>query len=466
VLQRYYDAASGLYNGNLWWTGANMLEVTIDYSRELGDMTYVDTIDNTFEKVKGGSFQGFVNFLNEYYDDEGWWALAWIKAYDLTHNAKYLDMAKVIFQDMTQGWNPNHCNGGLYWRKTDETKNAIPNELFLTVAARLHLRTANDMGTGGFLDWAQREWAWFKASGMIQADNQIVDGMNGQCAVSGPAYTYNQGVIVGGLVDLWRSTGDAALMDQAVAIARAAISHQTTPDGVFIEAVCDPNCGGGDGLQFKGIFARNIAYLYEANPLPELRDFLIVQSDAIWNLSRSAANEFGKRWAGPFDEADPSRQSSALDAVIGAVRVANMNLALTGTTTGSVGCTAQEEAARATDGSSRFDSKWCSAGMSGQELTVDLGSPQLMVGFAIRHAGDAGEAVAWNTRDFAIETSTDASHWAPAVNVIGNTDNVTFHPIAARRARYARLKVNAAQSSMDLPAARIYEFEVVGIERQ
>jgi hypothetical protein len=104
-------------------------------------------------------------------------------------------------------------------------------------------------------------------------------------------------------------------------------------------------------------------------------------------------------------------------------------------------------------------------------LTVDLGSPQRVVGFVVRHAGDGGENAAWNTRDFAIETSTDetsvaAAHWASAVTVTGNVANVTFHSIAARQARYARLKVNAAQSTTDLPAARIYEFEVHGIERQ
>ncbi len=36
------------------------------------------------------------NFLNSFYDDEGWWAITWIKAYDLTHRTNYLDMASSV----------------------------------------------------------------------------------------------------------------------------------------------------------------------------------------------------------------------------------------------------------------------------------------------------------------------------------------------------------------------------------
>ncbi|RAL63324.1 hypothetical protein DID88_003749 [Monilinia fructigena] len=39
-------------------------------------------------------------FLNDFYDDEGWWALGWIQAYDVTGNSDYLTMAEDIFADM------------------------------------------------------------------------------------------------------------------------------------------------------------------------------------------------------------------------------------------------------------------------------------------------------------------------------------------------------------------------------
>ena len=94
------------------------------------------------------------NFINAstdqtypgFYDDEGWWALAWLKAYDLTGNDKYLQMAATIFDDMTNGWDGT-CIGGIYWAKNHADqkgntpyKNAIANELFLAVGAGLYRR--------------------------------------------------------------------------------------------------------------------------------------------------------------------------------------------------------------------------------------------------------------------------------------------------------------------------------------
>jgi hypothetical protein len=84
------------------------------------------------------------NFLNGYYDDEGWWALTWINAYDLTGNRAYLSQAKDIFADMTGGWDGT-CGGGIWWSKARGYKNAIANEIFLQVAVALHERTPADI---------------------------------------------------------------------------------------------------------------------------------------------------------------------------------------------------------------------------------------------------------------------------------------------------------------------------------
>jgi predicted alpha-1,6-mannanase (GH76 family) len=460
----WYDVQTGLYNTNSWWTSANQIETVVDYSRETGDPTYFDQIDNTFVKNAASNFDRF-----GYYDDDGWWAIAWIKAFDLTHQQKYLDMAKTIFLRMTGGWD-GKCGGGIYWAGTKAgihafvNKNAIPNSLFLQVAAKLHLRTPGDSGPGSFLDWAKREWTWFKGTGMLTAKNQVVDTLADltTCAPTGPIFTYNQGVLLGGLVDLAASTGDASLLDQASAIAHATMTLMANPNGILVEAPC----GGDVCVQFKGVFMRNLAHLYRARPLPEFQTYMRHQSDNLWNSSvRNAQNQFGYAWHLPFDKATASRQSSALDALVAAVMSSNLNLALIGTATGSASCTAAETADRAIDGCSRWDSKWCSAGAGGQTLSVDLGASRSVVGFRLRHAGAGGESSTLNTRDFEIETSADGQTWAPAVTVTGNVADVTTHPTPAVMARYARVHVTNAQtatSATSPAAARIYEFEIFG----
>jgi hypothetical protein len=79
-----------------------------------------------------------------------------------------------------------------------------------------------------------------------------------------------------------------------------------------------------------------------------------------------------------------------------------------------------------------------------------------------RTAGAGGENSAWNTRDFEILTSLDGHAFAPAVLVIGNTDDVTTHGIPPTTLRYVRLHVTRSQTAEDVVATRIYELEVFG----
>jgi len=109
-------------------------------------------------------------------DDEGWWALAWIAAYDITGNWQYLATAESIFEDMKAAAGTTPCGGLIWWDKSHTYVNAIANELFLDVAAHLANRGGNRATY--YLSWAQKQWAAFKASGMINDQNTINDGLN------------------------------------------------------------------------------------------------------------------------------------------------------------------------------------------------------------------------------------------------------------------------------------------------
>src|SRR5690606_30067813 len=205
-------------------------------------------------------------------------------------------------------------------------------------------------------------------------------------------------------------------------------------EGIFVEALCYPECGGGDGIMFKGPFVRNLALLYEANPEPRFRDFLIRESDAIWAQNRTEKNEFGQFWPGPPGTVGPAQQAAALDALVGAVRVGHMNHALSGAATASGACAAGESADRAIDGNAR--SKWCAPGAGDQSLSVDLGAVEEITGFVVKHASSQGEDPAWNTGAFEIEVSLDGTTYDRVVAVTDNTDAVTTHYIPTALARH------------------------------
>jgi predicted alpha-1,6-mannanase (GH76 family) len=305
ALAPFYDESTGRF-GNAWWTAANAIEAAeTSYARTGGMMGGKYMVD-THATVAPDSA-----YINGFYDDEGWWANAWVHAYDVTGDANYLATAKYVFDDIKGGWDTGTCSGGVWWSKQRNYKNAIANELFLLLAASLHVRTPGDSGPGSYLDWAQREWAWFSASGMENAKHLVNDGLDASCKNNGgTTWTYNQGVLVAGLVELRRAAGDESLVTHAEAIADAAIAALTDKEGILHEP-CEPNCGA-DGPQFKGVFTRELAKLHALDARPAYRDFLARNAHAIWTHDRNATGDLGLVWSGPFDSADVTRQNSAM----------------------------------------------------------------------------------------------------------------------------------------------------------
>lgn len=318
-LHRWYSPWTGRWRTTGWWNAANALTAVIDYTARTGDRTYSREISWTFLVARWQH----AHFINSFFDDNAWWALAWVRAYELTGRDRYLEASRRIFADMITGWDDT-CGGGLWWNQDRKYKNAIANELFLATAARLHRLSP---GTDGhYLDWALREWDWFRASGMIGPNGLVNDGLTADCENNGkPTYTYNQGVVLGGLGDLYEITGDGAYLRAGERIADAVLTELTTPaaaaqPGILTEPGEAAMAGQrGDSNQFKGIFARNLADFYARSGRPAYRDFIIRNARSIWDNSRNAKNEFGLSWSGPFDSADASRQSSALDALNAAV---------------------------------------------------------------------------------------------------------------------------------------------------
>lgn len=151
-LMRWFDHGVGLWrtvdNGLYWWQSANMLTAFNDlaiqdatvkknyYSvwedcyrnaphhnpnpkkrrRDDGSYETVYEFPSHEEVVRRKMKRQEVGFVNHFYDDEGWWALAWIGALDNTGERKYLNEAISIWHDMHAAWGRHKC-GAIPWNK-------------------------------------------------------------------------------------------------------------------------------------------------------------------------------------------------------------------------------------------------------------------------------------------------------------------------------------------------------------
>lgn len=132
-------------------------------------------------------------------------------------------------------------------------------------------------------------------------------------------WSYNQGVVLGGLVELNRVAPNDTYLETAHRIAQAAI-RKLSDANMVIHDVCEPNCAP-DATQFKGIFIRNLQMLHQVSPKDVYKNVIEACANSIWAYDRNDQDQLGVNWAGPFSLADASTHSSALDALVAATAI-------------------------------------------------------------------------------------------------------------------------------------------------
>ncbi|ULU23664.1 glycoside hydrolase family 76 protein [Dyella terrae] len=330
VLMSSYDPNKAWFPSS-WWNSAVALQTIGDYMQRTGDRRYLGQLDNTFEKDKGVFPAGVLsgdpllgNFTSRAIDDSEWWGLAWVQAYDLTRNPKYLDMAVTIANYVDGYWDTSTCGGGVWWNAERTYKNAVTNGLWIRLTAELHNRIPGDHV---WLTRSRTAWAWFQGSGMINANGLVNDGLTDSCTNNGQTvWTYNQGMAIGAGLELWRATRDPQILASVRRLADAAIApNALVTDGILTEScdAADQTCDD-NGKQFKGIFMRYWTDLVDTTRDRQYAAFLDAQAEGIWNNDRDAAGRLGTRWSGATSDDHPNvfdwrTQASALSALVGDV---------------------------------------------------------------------------------------------------------------------------------------------------
>lgn len=211
-------------------------------------------------------------WINDYYDDMAWLALALERAQRLAG----VDTAKAqkkLAEQFVNAWVPED-GGGIPWRKQDQFFNAPANGPAGIFLARYEgrLRRAQQMA-----DWIEET--------LIDPDTHLVfDGIKAGSLVRAQ-YTYCQGVVLGLETELAVRTDDpehAARVHRLV----AAVNEHMAPGGVIRGA------GGGDGGLFNGILARYLALVVTMLPQTDSQDaaardtakaLVLDSAQAAWN---------------------------------------------------------------------------------------------------------------------------------------------------------------------------------------
>jgi len=307
ALMMRYDRSTGLFDSNGWWTSANALTAVIANIQRSGMHSYQYAIAGTYDKQINAA-QG--QFRNEYLDDTGWWGLAWVAAYDVTGDSRYLNTARADADHMFNYWD-SKCGGGVYWRTDKTVKNAIPNSLYIQLNASLSKRIPGDTV---YRQRAQAGWSWFQSTGMLNASNLVNDGINlSTCKNNGDVtWTYNQGVLINALVQLNGLTGDAGALTTARKIGDAlTTSSYLSPSGILREPN-EPDTCAGDGASFKGAAIRGLGILNSATG-GAYTAYLQRNADSAYGKDRDSLDFYGFHWAGPYAGTNHSCQHSAVD---------------------------------------------------------------------------------------------------------------------------------------------------------
>ena len=306
------------------WNAYNTAEVILDYTSATGDTSYLSETIHFLDCINS-----FHNAKYSGYDDAQWAAITYIKAYRLTGKDEYLSKAEEICNYIeSEARNTTSC-GGIWWDLEKKHLVTITNELFLMLATMLYIDTKQQ----SYLSFALEEWEWFKNSGLIAKETSgrqikylINDGLTRSCENNnGITWTYNQGVILGGLTNLWKITGDEELLTLAINIADAVIQNLNVK-GILKEPVHFPL--NTDQQQFKGIFVRYLIYMIQSLPdkytdkKKEFSEFIMRNSDHV--LSHYSNLLFPEYWSNnnEFENKLTSiTQTSGIDLIIAAYLV-------------------------------------------------------------------------------------------------------------------------------------------------
>jgi len=246
--ENYFNQNNEGHTGFNYWWNAHALDVLVDGYLRTGNTIYKPRMDSL---LKGMYRKNGNKWLNNFYDDMEWLALASLRAYQATQDIKFKDLTEELWGYIKVGWTEVH-GGGIMWEKNSPTsKNACSNGPALILAVRLYKLNGN----AADLDWARRIYNWQRTVLVESARGIVWDGVGNYNEAM--VLTYNQGTWIGGALELYSVTNAPQQLHDAVRLANYVVNDRGkfSPGGIL------KGENTGDGGLFKGIFIRYLTQL-------------------------------------------------------------------------------------------------------------------------------------------------------------------------------------------------------------
>jgi predicted alpha-1,6-mannanase (GH76 family) len=239
----------GLYS-DYWWE-AQLWEGVEDRYQA----THDPQARRMIEQVLAGFQAKYPDFRkNDYNDDMLWWARGSVRAYELTHDPKFLRESEAIFGYVSQ-FEDTTYGGGIWWKNvhvgdgTQNQKNVATNGTAIQTAAMLYRAT----GDPTYRATAIRLFTWLSAN--FDRDGRLRDDIDAN-GWHDYDFTYNQGGYAGAALQLSLITHDRTLIPKADRAVDWAVRY-LTESGTFADE------GTNDGSLFKAILTRNMRDLVD-----------------------------------------------------------------------------------------------------------------------------------------------------------------------------------------------------------
>lgn len=320
LLVHYWRGADGYFSaahphaGGLtgYWTFAQAFDAVLDGVERTSGRRFSGTVETLYlaQDARG--------WRRNYFDDESWMALALIRASDQFGDPRYLSRARQLLDGIiADAWDTQSCVvAGNYWDRAHTQKATAANAGPVIAAIRLSERT----GETRYFDFARQLYDAWRAAMVDPTTYAVTDHVD--CRTGQRVYyrfTYNEGLMIGAAVELYRVTQDPAFLEDARGMAGYLAEFETQPGatGPVLFDGTSARCTG-DCAQFKGIGYRYLMALLAADPGNDrVQAILDASARSIWDVARDPARDlFGTDWiAAPQASIRIDAQSSAAMAL-------------------------------------------------------------------------------------------------------------------------------------------------------